>query len=395
MIKKLLAGWVGRYLLFGIAIQLISLPALSAPADYSMQMPKAKSSLLLDLAVAGSRLVAVGERGHILYSEDDGSSWVQAVVPVSTMLTRVFFANAEHGWAVGHDGNILFSNDGGVTWEIQRYGIEAQARVNEENAGRAKEKVEALRERLTTVSDEQKEELMAALEEAEWALDDAQITLDDPVFPPPIMDVWFVDDQIGWASGAYGTLLHTANGGRNWEDWSYKVGDPEKLHLNGVVGVADGTLFLASEWGKVLRSSTGGETWEMLESGYEGSFFGIEASPSTGSIFAYGLLGTIYRSTDNGNSWTKLTSKARASLFGAHASDDGHMVFVGQGGTVTRSIDDGDSFQPLVQTSRRSLYGITRKADGRYFGSGDGGVTKLVDSAATQSAQSASGKEVK
>lgn len=71
------------------ALCLLSHPAWSAP-DYAMQMDKAATSMLLDIAKAGDRLVAVGERGHILYSDDKGESWVQAAVPTSVMLTRVF-----------------------------------------------------------------------------------------------------------------------------------------------------------------------------------------------------------------------------------------------------------------------------------------------------------------
>ena len=33
---------------------------------------------MVDIAAAGDRLVAVGERGHILYSDDDGKSWTTA-----------------------------------------------------------------------------------------------------------------------------------------------------------------------------------------------------------------------------------------------------------------------------------------------------------------------------
>ena len=38
----------------------------------------AAKSLLNGVAVAGKRLVSVGQRGHILYSDDGGKSWTQA-----------------------------------------------------------------------------------------------------------------------------------------------------------------------------------------------------------------------------------------------------------------------------------------------------------------------------
>src|ERR1044071_5125588 len=89
--------------------------------------PLASGSLLLDLAVAGARLVAVCERGHVLLSDDKGATWRQArSVPTRAMLTAVFFADAEYGWAVVHDETILNTLDGGETWTRSHFAPEAQ-----------------------------------------------------------------------------------------------------------------------------------------------------------------------------------------------------------------------------------------------------------------------------
>jgi len=368
-----------RVLLILAMCSLLAVAAWSASSNYAMQMDKASSSLLLDIAAAGNRLVAVGERGHILYSTDNGGTWIQAKVPTAAMLTRVFFLSPELGWAVGHDGNVLASYDGGVNWELQRHGVTAQARLNEVRVGEAKDQVASLRAELANTGASDAERLQLALEEAEYRLDEARLTLEEPVFPPPLMDVWFANEQKGWASGAYGTLLHTANGGRQWQDWSHKVGDPDQLHLNGVIGSADGTLFLASEWGTIFRSSTAGETWETIASGYEGSFFGLLVNPTSDSLFAYGLLGTIYRSTDTGRNWIPVQSKVSGSLFGASAARDGRLIFTGSGGTVTQSTDDGENFTALVQAKSLGVYGIAPMTDGRYMLSGEAGSRLLIE----------------
>ena len=361
---------------------LISLPALAAPSNYAMQMDKASSSLLLDIAAAGDRLVAVGERGHILYSNDSGLSWVQAKVPTTAMLTRVHFISSQHGWAVGHDGNVLASIDGGISWELQRDGVTDQALLNEVRASRAKEQVKVLREKRSSAEASDRGKLTSQLEQAEEALANAQLDLEDAVYAPPLMDVWFANEQQGWASGAYGTLLHTSNGGRLWQDWSHKVDNDEQLHLNGVTGTPDGTLFLASEWGTIFRSSTAGETWKAIDSGYEGSFFGLLVNPDTNSLFAYGLRGTVYRSTDKGQNWSEVQSRAQGSLFGAYATPDGRLTFVGAGGTVTRSEDNGLHFNLLVQDSHLGAYGIAPTTDGHYVITGEQGSRRLINGTA-------------
>ena len=58
------------------------------------------------IARAGERLVAVGERGKILFSDDRGGDWRVAAVdkPQGATLTQVAFADSRHGIAVGHSG---------------------------------------------------------------------------------------------------------------------------------------------------------------------------------------------------------------------------------------------------------------------------------------------------
>lgn len=356
----------------------LAAPPATAATDYAMQMPNAARSTMLDIDAAGDRLVAVGQRGIIIYSDDQGQTWTQAEVPTSVMLTRVHFASPQKGWAVGHDGHVLSTSDGGTNWVLQRDGVSAQAEINEQDAGRARERVASLRKQIPLAPEEDREALLEALEEAEWALDKALEKLDEPVYAPPLMDVWFRNEEQGWASGAYGTLIYTGNGGRDWQDWSWKVDvNPEELHYNGVDGTTAGCLYLASEWGRIFRSSCPGEHWEALETGYDGSFFGVVVNPATGSVFAYGLLGTIYRSTDRGETWEELESRARASLFGAVAGDDGTLIFVGQGGQATITTDDGESFKPLPQSSRAGLHGIAPLGGGRFAVAGDGGARPL------------------
>ena len=79
----------GKAILKAGAFLLLSLSVWSQASDLALMLPKVPNSLLLDIAAAGNRLVAVGERGHILYSSDQGEHWVQAQVHTAVMLTLV------------------------------------------------------------------------------------------------------------------------------------------------------------------------------------------------------------------------------------------------------------------------------------------------------------------
>ncbi len=70
--------------------------ATPMPAEIA---PRAEQSLLTAITRAGAqRLVAVGARGHILLSDDDGAHWRQVASPVNSLLTQVAFLDAQTGW---------------------------------------------------------------------------------------------------------------------------------------------------------------------------------------------------------------------------------------------------------------------------------------------------------
>ncbi|HSP90628.1 MAG TPA: YCF48-related protein, partial [Vicinamibacterales bacterium] len=242
-----------------LALLLCLLPAAAAgqpgeARERAVIAPLASTSLLLDAAVRDGRVVAVGERGHILVSTDEGRSWRQADVPSRALLTAVYIHDARLGWAVGHDEVVLRTRDGGATWE----------RVH--NA---------------------------------------------PENERPLLDVWFADARNGLAVGAYGALIATRDGGDTWTRGV--VHGEDDFHLNQIAAAADGTLFLAGEAGRLFRSDDKGATWQPLPSPYEGSFFGL--LPRTdGSLLAFGLRGHLFRSPDGGRSWTPIATGTEETL---------------------------------------------------------------------------------
>lgn len=296
----------------------------NAPAPqtvYSQTSDKAASSLLIDIAKAGSRLVAVGERGHILFSDDQGKSWTQARVPTRQLLTAVYFVDAKYGWAVGHDAQILASSDGGATWSKQFEDLAREA---------------------------------------------------------PLLDVWFQDNRHGLAVGAYGALLETSDGGAHWEDVAERLDNPDQLHLNGIAAVKDAGLFIVGEQGSMFRSSDAGHTWQHVDSPYQGSLFGVIGTAHANTLLAYGLRGNLYRSSDFGSTWQAIPLQGERGelefgLASATLLDDGSLVLVGNGGSVLRSTDDGQSFSVFNRPDRIALSGVSGQADGELILVGQGG----------------------
>jgi photosystem II stability/assembly factor-like uncharacterized protein len=305
--------------------QIDSNDSANKPAEIE---PLAASSLLLDLAMAGERMVAVGERGHVLLSDDQGATWRQAKsVPTRVLLTAVFFVDAEYGWAVGHDETILNSADGGETWTRSHFAPEAQQ---------------------------------------------------------PLLDLWFANRVSGIAVGAYGAYFTTNDGGRHWSSAKFSPPKetvaneddvPQDYHLNRIVGVGN-RLYVAAEGGQLYRSDDRGATWRMLPSPYEGSFFGLVPIRGDG-LLAFGLRGHLFRSADAGETWHALDSHTTAMLTDGIAVNDLRVVIAGLAGVLLVSADAGETFKLTQQDDRKGISALLPGPAGAVVVVGEGGVRTI------------------
>ncbi|MBX7274266.1 MULTISPECIES: WD40/YVTN/BNR-like repeat-containing protein [Pseudomonadaceae] len=323
---------LARRLISGLLALLLSGPnalhagALDPLENSALDRLNVEKSLFMDIALAGNRLVAVGERGHILYSDDAGSHWRQSEVPVSVSLTSVHFVSDLQGWAVGHDGVILNSMDGGASWQLHFDGFALNQLLLESTERAFLEAEQAF---------ESGELDERTFEDLSFALEDLQ-HMTGIGATRPLMKIWFADARSGFALGAYNTLLRTADGGETWQSHGAKLDNPQNFHLNAITASANGDLFIVGESGLVLRSSNQGEAWERLDFPNRGSLFGVLASRE-GWIVAFGLRGSLFLSGDNGDSWERIDTHTNASIFGgslfasgagaALATQDGELLF--------------------------------------------------------------------
>lgn len=236
---------------------------------------------------AGTRAVAVGDRGVVLLSDDGGARWRQArSVPVSFTLTSVSFADAQHGWAVGHGGTVIVTRDGGETWRVQRV-----------------------------------------------------VTTEDR----PLFSVHFFDAHSGVAVGLWSLVLVTSDGGETWQERPLQpMPGARKADLNllGLFAGTDGVLFAAAERGQVLRSDDRGATWTYLSTGYSGSLW-CGAVLADGALLVGGQRGTLLRSEDHGQTWKPLRLDTKSSVTGIAAAARG-VTLVGLDGLLARSGDGRD-----------------------------------------------------
>lgn len=271
------------------------------------------------LAQAGKRIVAVGELGHILYSEDEGKTWAEAKVTPQreSPLTQVAFFNDKEGVAVGNDGWILRSADGGLSWQETRFETDRSE---------------------------------------------------------PLLGIWGLPKGPVYVFGSFGRFFVSEDLGKTWQARNVGVTD---RHLNGVAGDADGRMMVVGEQGIALRSSDGGVTWQPLPKFYKGSFFGA-IRLSADEWIAYGMRGNVFHSSDFGATWQQSQMPLQASIFGHMVTADGSIVLVGFGGAIVESHDRGVTFT-LVQTGGMASYTSIIPLHGdRMLVAGEAGIHELT-----------------
>ena len=292
----------------------------------ALQATHAPQAVLLGSALAGRRWVVVGERGIVLWSDDEGKRWQQGHTPVSVTLTAVQFVTPAKGWAVGHSGVVIHTEDGGLNWRLQLDGAKAAALVV--NAARA-----------ASAGSLDPERARRSLADAE------RLRADGP--DKPFLDLYFRDERVGFIVGAYNLFFRTDDGGASWLPCLDRLDNPKAAHLYAIRGGNDDgkTLYIAGEQGVLFRSDDAGASFGKLPTPYSGSFFTLSVLPS-GSVLVAGLRGNAFRSDNRGESWSRIANLPSVSIVSSMV-EASTAWFANQAGQLLASTDDGRTFKLL------------------------------------------------
>jgi len=259
----------------------------------------------------------------------------------------------------------------------------------------------------------------------------ARLAVAGPVTREDLLDVQFIDDKSGWASGRWGSVIHTQDGGKTWKaqktgvDYTlagiyftdanngWAVGDggtiihtvdggkvwtkqksPVKLFLtrvhfrNAQVGWAVG------ERTNILHTEDGGATWSVQFTDGDFILKSISFSDDNNG-WAVGEYGYIYRTIDAGKTWTRQAGHFGMSeetgaidggtfLFDVFAVDALNAWAVGIEGHVMRTQDGGVTWEELKTGAPKTpFFGVTATTTGTIAIVGSGVIFTSSDSGVT------------
>jgi len=243
----------------------------------------------------------VGELGRIFHTTDGGATWARQDAGTKRPFLAISCLDAKTAWIAGKEGIVYSTHDGGSSWQQSATGSTRHV-----------------------------------------------FTL---AFPTP---------QRGHAAGDFGTMIHTEDGGAHWAvqqvppdvklpDSALDTGvDPGDVNLYSLSFPDPDHGWVVGEFGTIMASTDGGQTWHQQHGPVESTLFGVHFTDVTHG-WAVGIDSIIVVTDDGGASWRVQPSPvAQRSLYDVYVRGNQGWI-VGSQGTIIKSADAGATWvvEPL------------------------------------------------
>jgi len=310
-------AWLGCTLSCTFAIAQIQQATISDAPVSAKFVPKATHARFMAIATSQEgELLAVGERGIIVRSIDNGVTWKQMPSPVDITLASVTFETGKRVWAVGQAATILRSDDGGQSWKIVRY------------------KPSDLRYYLKVA----------------------------------------VREGVIYVLGSDGELWLSRDAGANWEMTTLENGEAVP-HLFSLAFVGQAGL-ISAEHGSVFIRGKNDDPWKPLAIAYNGSFFGV--TPFADQFLLFGMSGRAFLVSRDGKSQRLIDTRTTQFLLDAVLiPEKNQAVVVGRGGAIIIVGMDGQLLKSYRRPDEADITAVAARGDDVYLATMKGGVEHL------------------
>lgn len=204
-----------------------------------------------------------------------------------------------------------------------------------------------------------------------------------------LSSVSFVDENNGWAVGDQGTILHTADGGKTWG----KQKCPVTYFLMGTVFVTRDKGWIVTERTNILHTEDGGKTWAVQFKDQDFILKSVSFCDERNG-WAVGEYGYVYHTADGGRTWKHQAGEFGFSeetgevvggnyLFDVAAVNPKTAWIVGIDGYVAKTVDAGKTWRKqMTGVPKTHLFGVCVGEKGVLI-AGDAVLLRTTDGGAT------------
>jgi photosystem II stability/assembly factor-like uncharacterized protein len=153
---------------------------------------------------------------------------------------------------------------------------------------------------------------------------------------PALLDVYFINTELGYAVGTEGEILKTTDGGQSWI--SQNSGTDRDLFS---ISFWDENIgYAAGQMSTILKTLDGGQNWLNISGSYSISFPDIDCIDENNVVIT-GWNGKLIRTTDGGENWIQQVTKTTTNLNGVCFIDNSIGYVAGAGGTILKTTNGG------------------------------------------------------
>ncbi|MBK8551197.1 MAG: T9SS type A sorting domain-containing protein [Ignavibacteria bacterium] len=294
----------------------------------------------------------VGENGSILKTSNSGTSW--SLLPIVLQdfgyLNKVQFIDENTGYicGIGYDipvyygGSILKTTNGGENWISQRcfdytYGNLTDIFFISPHTGFITGENVAFIVKTTNGG-------------SNWNC--------DVIGPWDLNAIWFSDSLNGTTVGDYGSIYRTNNSGVSW----YSQYSNNNIYLYGVhfVNSNIGTAVGSGQGGAILHTTNGGGQWNTQSLGvssYRNLYDVFLIDENIG--FIIGDSHYLYKTTNGGINWISSIPLYNVKLNEIKFSDNNNGIIVGDGGLFLKTTNQGLNWNSINTGTDQNIYGFS------------------------------------
>lgn len=296
--------------------------------------------------------------GRIFRTLNGGSSW-RAIEPSGPALNRLWFSDAQHGFAVGQAGRFLRTDDGGETWAAKSVAPGGQALTS----------ISCNSSRFCVLATATGKELIRTADAGDGASGVITPSTD------PVYAAAFASPARIAGVGANGATVVSDDAGDTFGSVGGRLGG---TYLSLRAGGEPGSAFALGASGALAKTTDGGRSWVSSDVTTSADLVDV-SFPTAGLGYALDGDRGLFRTTNGGAVWQTLGTGSTRQGQAVLAPDEQVVLVVGPRG-VRRSTDQGETFEQVRAPAvlRAQLFAAA-PARGAIFAWGPTAVARSLD----------------